>query len=182
MHTVYETWHEFKTMNLRRRAHQIVNLLMVIATALMTWKFFMVASWSESPIVVVLSGSMEPAYYRGDILFLELTNSPPITVGDVVVYKLDERNIPIVHRIISVHQEQDEYFMLTKGDNNRVNDRGLYSPGQLWIQRKDLMGRVYFYIPYVGIITIWLNDYPPLKFAFISFMVIVGLTTREPQG
>jgi signal peptidase len=182
MHTVYDTWNEFTSMNLRRRAHQTVNLFLVIATALMTWKFFMVASWSESPIVVVLSGSMEPAYYRGDILFLELTNNPLITVGDVVVYKLDERNIPIVHRIISVHQEGDEYFMLTKGDNNRVNDRGLYSPGQLWIQRKDLMGRVYFYIPYVGIITIWLNDYPPLKYALIGFMVIVGLTTREPQG
>ena len=27
-------------------------------------------TWSESPIVVVLSGSMEPAYWRGDLLFL----------------------------------------------------------------------------------------------------------------
>jgi len=182
MHTIHDTWIEFTTMNTRRRGHQLINLLLVISTALMTWKFFMVASWSESPIVVVLSGSMEPAYYRGDILFLELTDNPLITVGDVVVYKLDERNIPIVHRIISVHQEKDEYYMLTKGDNNRVNDRGLYAQGQMWIQRKDLMGRVWFYIPYVGIITIWLNDYPPLKYAVIGFMVIVGLTTREPQG
>jgi signal peptidase len=182
MHTIHDTWTEFTTMNHRRRGHQLVNLLLVISTALMTWKFFMVASWSESPIVVVLSGSMEPAYYRGDILFLELTDNPLITVGDVVVYKLDERNIPIVHRIISVHQEGDEYYMLTKGDNNRVNDRGLYAQGQMWVQRKDLMGRVWFYIPYVGIITIWLNDYPPLKYAVIGFMVIVGLTTREPQG
>lgn len=182
MHTIHDTWTEFTTMNHRRRGHQLVNLLLVISTALMTWKFFMVASWSESPIVVVLSGSMEPAYYRGDILFLELRDNPLITVGDVVVYKLDERNIPIVHRIISVHQEGDEYYMLTKGDNNRVNDRGLYAQGQMWVQRKDLMGRVWFYIPYVGIITIWLNDYPPLKYAVIGFMVIVGLTTREPQG
>ena len=74
---------------------------------------------------------MEPAYYRGDILFLELINNPPISVGDVVVYKLGDRDIPIVHRIISIHEEGDEYFMLTKGDNNRVNDRGLYASGQL---------------------------------------------------
>ncbi|OMJ95040.1 hypothetical protein SteCoe_1745 [Stentor coeruleus] len=182
MHALTDTWHEFKTMNKRRRALQAINLLLVISTALMTWKFFMVASWSESPIVVVLSGSMEPAYYRGDILFLELTYNPPMSVGDVVVYKLGDRDIPIVHRIISVHEEKDELYMLTKGDNNRVNDRGLYSQGQFWITRKDLMGRVWFYIPYVGIITIWLNDYPPLKYALISFMVIVGLTSREPQG
>jgi signal peptidase len=29
-----------------------------------------VVTGSESPIVVVLSGSMEPAFYRGDLLFL----------------------------------------------------------------------------------------------------------------
>lgn len=181
MHALSDTWNEFKTMNKRRRAHQAVSLFMVISTALMTWKFFMVASLSESPIVVVLSGSMEPCYYRGDILFLELWE-PPLRVGDVIVYKLGERDIPIVHRIISVHEESDDIYLLTKGDNNRVNDRGLYSPGQLWVQKKDVMGRVWFYIPYVGIITIWLNDYPPLKYALISFMVIVGLTSREPQG
>ena len=30
----------------------------------------MVVTGSESPIVVVLSGSMEPAFQRGDLLFL----------------------------------------------------------------------------------------------------------------
>ena len=44
---------------------------------------------AESPIVVVLSGSMEPAYYRGDLLLL--TNyDEPIIPGDVVVYSLKD--------------------------------------------------------------------------------------------
>ena len=30
----------------------------------------MVVTGSESPVVVVLSGSMEPAFQRGDLLFL----------------------------------------------------------------------------------------------------------------
>lgn len=30
---------------------------------------------------------------------------------------------------------------LTKGDNNSVDDRGLYAPGQLWLERKDVVGR-----------------------------------------
>jgi signal peptidase len=30
---------------------------------------------------------------------------------------------------------------LTKGDNNKVDDRGLYSPGQLWLEQKDVIGR-----------------------------------------
>jgi signal peptidase len=40
---------------------------------------------------------MEPAYWRGDILFLYLGNEP-FRVGDVVVYKLPGKDIPIVHR------------------------------------------------------------------------------------
>ena len=31
--------------------------------------------------------------------------------------------------------------LLTKGDNNRVDDRGLYAPGQLWLERDDVLGR-----------------------------------------
>ena len=31
--------------------------------------------------------------------------------------------------------------ILTKGDNNPVDDRGLYNPNQLWLERSDLLGR-----------------------------------------
>ncbi|CAG9328503.1 unnamed protein product [Blepharisma stoltei] len=182
MHVVTDTLNEFKIMDKRRFSHQFVNLCLVIATALMTWKGFMISFNTESPIVVVLSGSMEPAYYRGDILFLEMWNYPPLQPGDVVVYKLGDRDIPIVHRIMNLHEEDDDYYILTKGDNNKVNDRGLYTPGQLFIQKKDLLGRTWFYIPYVGIITIWLADYPILKYLLIGGMVIIGLTSREPQS
>ena len=34
-----------------------------------------------------------------------------------------------------------EVKFLTKGDNNNVDDRGLYAPGQLWLQKKDVVGR-----------------------------------------
>jgi hypothetical protein len=46
------------------------------------------------------SGSMEPGFQRGDILFLE-NNSEDLTIGDVVVFKIKGRDIPIVHRVLS---------------------------------------------------------------------------------
>lgn len=63
----------------------------------------MLATGSESPVVVVLSGSMEPGFHRGDILFLNL-GSRPARAGEVVVFNLDGRDIPIVHRVIKVHE------------------------------------------------------------------------------
>jgi signal peptidase I len=112
---------------------------------------------------------MEPAFYRGDILFLN--NGPaPITTGEVVVFNIDGRDIPIVHRVVKVHDRgagpspaddlergrggnekaasplpprgapaQD---ILTKGDNNWGDDRALYARGQKWLAREHVMGRV----------------------------------------
>ena len=86
----------------------------------MIWKGLILFTGSESPVVVVLSGSMEPGFYRGDILFL---NQPKdhLVPGDIVVFNTDGREIPIVHRIIKVHQKSEDgsdVSILTKGDNN----------------------------------------------------------------
>ena len=56
--------------NKRMLTFQGLNLAMIVFSALMIWKTLMVVTKSESPVVVVLSGSMEPAFQRGDILFL----------------------------------------------------------------------------------------------------------------
>ena len=38
-------------------------------------------------------------------------------------------------------RENGTMKFLTKGDNNQVDDRGLYAPGQLWLEKKDVVGR-----------------------------------------
>ena len=49
---------------------------------------------------------MEPAFQRGDILFLNNQDSP-IRVGEIVVFKIKDRDIPIVHRVLKVHEKED---------------------------------------------------------------------------
>uniref|UniRef100_A0A914W1I7 Signal peptidase complex catalytic subunit SEC11 n=1 Tax=Plectus sambesii TaxID=2011161 RepID=A0A914W1I7_9BILA len=61
---------EVRRMDARQLIYQALNFAMIVSSALMIWKGLMVVTGSESPIVVVLSGSMEPAFYRGDLLFL----------------------------------------------------------------------------------------------------------------
>ena len=65
------------------------------------WKGLSVATDSPSPIVVVLSGSMEPAFQRGYLLLLWNRNIWEETaVGEVVVYNVKDKDIPIVHRVV----------------------------------------------------------------------------------
>eukprot|EP00534_Pseudo-nitzschia_fraudulenta_P005300 CAMPEP_0201121824 /NCGR_PEP_ID=MMETSP0850-20130426/5617_1 /ASSEMBLY_ACC=CAM_ASM_000622 /TAXON_ID=183588 /ORGANISM="Pseudo-nitzschia fraudulenta, Strain WWA7" /LENGTH=185 /DNA_ID=CAMNT_0047388379 /DNA_START=279 /DNA_END=839 /DNA_ORIENTATION=+ len=166
--------------NKRQLLFQLLNLAMIVFSALMIWKFLMCYTQSESPVVVVLSGSMEPAFQRGDILFLN-NSVEQVNVGDVVVFKIRGRDIPIVHRILKVHQTEPggEVELLTKGDNNRVDDRGLYAPGQLWLEREDILGKAVGTLRYVGMVTIALNDYPVLKYVLVGMMGLFVLTSKE---
>ena len=49
------------------------------------------------------SGSMEPAFYRGDLLFLTNPASERYHTGDITVYKIPGADIPIVHRVMETH-------------------------------------------------------------------------------
>ncbi|KAG2470820.1 ZN592 protein, partial [Polypterus senegalus] len=43
--------------------------------------------------------------------------------------------------IVVVLRENGDIKFLTKGDNNAVDDRGLYKQGQHWLEKKDVVGR-----------------------------------------
>ncbi|XP_064293832.1 signal peptidase complex catalytic subunit SEC11C isoform X1 [Phalacrocorax carbo] len=151
-----------------------------VSSALMIWKGLIVITGSESPIVVVLSGSMEPAFHRGDLLFLTNFHDDPIRAGEIVVFKVEGRDIPIVHRVIKIHEKENGNIkFLTKGDNNEVDDRGLYKEGQNWLEKKDVVGRARGFLPYVGMVTIIMNDYPKFKYALLAVMGAYVLLKRE---
>ena len=82
---------------------QAFALAIIVGSALSIWKLLTLGLNCESPVVVVLTGSMEPGYYRGDILAVSHWNEP-LNVGDTIVYKLRGQEIPIVHRVTVVQQ------------------------------------------------------------------------------
>ena len=181
MESIKNSLLEISSMNFRQLITQVIVLGTVVSSALMLWKGLMIVTNSESPIVVVLTGSMEPSFFRGDILFINWDYTTP-SPGDIVVYKVVTQEIPIVHRVISVElTENGGYKALTKGDNNPVNDRGLYERGDLFLNEKHIMGRIRMFCPYVGIATILLNDYPMLKWGVLIIMGIFVLTNKDPN-
>ena len=59
---------------------------------------------------VVVSGSMEPAFYRGDIVAVQKADllgihefdPKDVKIGDIVVYDAKWFNQPVIHRIIDI--------------------------------------------------------------------------------
>lgn len=90
---------------------------------------------------VVLSGSMEPEFYKGDLIFVKETAD--YGENDIVVFQ--EGNILVVHRIIEIHEEE----IITKGDANNVADKP--------ITKEVIKGKVIGCIPFIGEIVNWIK-------------------------
>ncbi|KAI8869360.1 signal peptidase complex catalytic subunit SEC11C-like protein [Ramicandelaber brevisporus] len=171
---------QLRNTGVRQLLLQSLNFIMVLSTAFMLWKGMALYSNCESPIVVVLSGSMEPAFQRGDILFLS-NRTTPVEIGEITVFKNKGSVIPIVHRALRIHTDAKtgEQLIRTKGDNNNVDDRVMYPRGEQWIKQSDVVGRVQGYVPYLGMATILMNDYPKLKYVLIGGLGVMALLQRE---
>ncbi|OLP85549.1 Signal peptidase complex catalytic subunit SEC11A [Symbiodinium microadriaticum] len=154
---------------------QMLNLGCAYYLAGMLWKGFMVSTNCESPVFIVQSGG-DLRLHRGDIFFL--TGSDSFRAGDEVVYQVPGREISIAHRVANVHEKPDGTLaLLTKGDDNGVDDRGLYLQGQLFLTRPEIVGLVVAYLPYLGILVLMLNDYLCLKcwlFLSTAFACLIG--------
>ncbi|MHA2392010.1 MAG: signal peptidase I [Promethearchaeota archaeon] len=132
---------------------------------------------TETPMVVVVSGSMEPNLYRGDLLFLRGKDGADIqngTIegkeGDIIVFNAHgiwshPPTDPIVHRVIDKwYVEGDGWYFRTKGDANALPDSGD-------VPESHILGVVVGRIPYIGWVKIALTESGLL----IPLLVIVSI-------
>jgi signal peptidase len=113
---------------------------------------------------VVVSGSMEPVFYRGDIVAVEKAdllgihefNPKDVQVGDIVVYNAKWFNQPVIHRIIDSKEINGTTMYEIKGDNNNRSDPYYVSADQIQA-RVVKMGDKPVVIPYIGHLSLWLR-------------------------
>ncbi|KAF7086175.1 hypothetical protein CFC21_089501 [Triticum aestivum] len=138
----------------------ITFLVMVFALFVLMPEGMVLVTGVKSPAMAVLSESMEPAIKKGDMVFVHNMSNAPFREGEIVLFRVDGFEHPIVHRVIKVQEHRDtgETQILTKGDNNSVDDHFLYASGQLWLQPHDIIGRVAGYLPYAGWPSVFISE------------------------
>lgn len=114
---------------------------------------------------VVVSGSMEPVFYRGDVVLIEKSNfmgieeinPQTLQVGDIIIYRATWYPEPVIHRIIRIEKDfQGRSYYITKGDNNDAADPAPVYPEQ--VQSKVLSwGQNPLFIPKIGYLTLWIR-------------------------
>jgi len=163
----------------------IIAVILIISTFLgsfLLYFFLQIGLNSKTPVVVVISGSMNPSIRKGDLLFVKGTDPSTIkngTIedknGDIIVF--DARNLwigapnePIVHRVINKYQIGDDWYFQTKGDANP-------SPDPAAVSEDRVHGVVIGMIPFIGWIKIVLADSGLLipLLVIISALLIISI-------
>ena len=96
-------------------------------------------------VFTVLSGSMEPTYHTGSIIYVKEVDYKSLQVGDPITFMMDEDTI-VTHRITEILPDTEDPEVLrfrTKGDANDAEDG---TP----VHYKNVIGKPVFSIPKVG--------------------------------
>lgn len=175
----------------------LVVLVVVIAIVLVGIRLL-----GYTPLYVK-SGSMEPAFHVGSLIFVQKTDPADIQVNDPITYTINDEGDYSTHRVIAIEvyetsvrpvvdengqevldengevqyeeYQLDEtcYYFQTKGDANPVPDG---TP----VYYKNLVGVPKLTIPYLGYFAQWLQT-PKGRILGISVALVIVILTFLPD-
>lgn len=130
-------------------------------------------------VYTVLSGSMEPAYPVGSLLYVKKIDPLAVMPGQPITFLLDENTVA-THRVVEIISENDaayskdgseagnidEIFYRTKGDANK-------SPDGEPVSSRNLIGVPVFSIPWLGYFADFIQNPPGKYFAYATAAVLL---------
>lgn len=119
----------------------------------------------------VISGSMEPAYSVGDLLYVKDVDPDNIKIGDPITFVLNEDLVVATHRVIAVDSENQRFY--TKGDANEIEDA---EP----VHFNNVIGVPQFSIPKLGYLSDFIQ-HPPGSYITIGAGIVLILLVFVPD-
>lgn len=161
-----------KSKRTKKIIASVVIIILAISSPFLVYWILQMTLNTSSPMTVVISGSMEPTYHKGDLLFLYGEDPANIEVNDVIVFQSKYSSEPVVHRVID-KRYNGEYQFITKGDANTFNDSSFLYDG--WLSEDKIIGKVVGWVPFIGWVKIILTEGSlllPLIFLIIIVLII----------
>ena len=126
-------------------------------------------------VYTVLSGSMEPTYHTGSLIYVKKVDYKELKAQDVITFMLDEDTIA-THRIVEVVPDENDPSVIryrTKGDANDAVDGSL-------VHYKNVIGSPVFSIPKLGYLANYIQK-PPGMYVAISAGAILMMLVFIPD-
>ena len=152
-----------------KKLWSVLSTLIVIAVVALAILLAGVRIVGLTPYVV-LSGSMEPNYHTGSLIYDKKVDPFTLKEGDVITFMVSEDTLA-THRIVGVVPDEDEPGTIrfrTKGDANDAEDGTL-------VHYKNVVGTPVFTIPYLGYFSNWITHAPGKYIAITAAVVFLIL-------
>ena len=122
-------------------------------------------------VFTVLSGSMEPTYHVGSLIYVKDVDPFELEAGDVITFMLDEDTVA-THRIVEVVPDEEDSSVIRFRTNDAVD-------GSL-VHYKNVLGSPIFTIPKLGYVANYIQN-PPGTYVAISAGAILLLLVFWPD-
>lgn len=143
----------------------IICIFVFIAGALLLPRLF------NYQVFGVLSGSMEPAFPVGSVVYVKSTQPDSVQIGDAITFRIENLDsVVATHRVVDINYEMRTFT--TKGDANEVVDN---EP----VAFEHLIGRADFKIPYLGYITMFIQTKAGIVASIGIFLFVVFISLLE---
>ena len=119
---------------------------------------------------VVLSGSMQPVYDVGSLIYVKSVDYKTLQVGDDITYMISDDTV-VTHRIIEVlvdEEDPDTIRYFTQGVANDV-------PDGLSVHYMNIIGKPVFSIPYLGYVSNYIQNPPGMYVAIAAGAILIML-------
>lgn len=118
-------------------------------------------------VFTVVSGSMEPTYSVGDMIYVKPVEPEEIKAGDVITFVMNENLVVGTHRVTEVEQREEHLYFHTKGDANDMVDAAA-------VMDQNVLGEPVFAIPFLGYISNWVQRPPGSYIAVAAVAVLLS--------
>lgn len=113
---------------------------------------------------MVLSGSMEPKYPTGSVIYVKKADTATLKVDDVITFRIGGGTV-VTHRITEVIEGNGIRRFRTKGDANEIADG---SP----VSADNVIGTPVFAVPYLGYALTYIQKPPGI---YTAMAVAAGI-------
>lgn len=122
-------------------------------------------------VFTVISGSMEPTYSVGDLIYVQKVDPATIEVGQPITFVLNESLAVATHRVVEADYENQHFY--TKGDANEIAD-------QMPVHFNNVIGVPRFSIPKLGYVSDFIQ-HPPGTYITIAACAVLIILVFLPD-
>lgn len=148
-----------------KKAYHIFTTVLLVILILAAAVLFLPKFVGMTPLAV-LSGSMEPTYHVGSLIYVKDADPEEVQVGEPITFKISDDTM-VTHRVVAIDQEAKTFQ--TKGDANDNVDGGA-------VAYENLVGKPVFTIPYMGYLAVYANTTTGMIITVTIILVILILT------